>query len=140
MPGKSKKGPGAFTLHGQSKAKGAATHIVVIGNLRVMITHDDGSWFAQALEIDYAAQGTSLQDVKTRFEKGLAATIHEHLKIFGSINKLLQPAPPDVWVQLVQAVKTAKVYSQLSFHLLPLELPFGKIEYFEEEPSYAVHA
>ena len=118
--------PQAMALHGAS----GSTHFVGIGNLRVMITRDHGSWFAQGLEIDYAAQGSSLEDVKKRFEEGLAATIEEHLKIYASIDKLLRPAPKEVWVELANAAAEMKRYSQVSVHTLR-SLPFERIEYFE---------
>lgn len=111
-----------------------ATHLIGIGNLRVMITNDDGSWFAHALEIDYAAQGSSLKDVKRRFERGLVATIDEHLKMYGSIEKLLKPAPRDVWVALVDAAKMGRFYSQISVHVHKA-LPFQNIEYYEPKAA-----
>ena len=110
-------------------AKGS-THLVGIGNLRVMIIKDDGSWFANGLEIDYAAQGSSINDVKRRFERGLAATIHEHLKMYGSIDKLLKPAPGNVWVALMDAAKMKRFYSQVSVHQIKA-LPFENIQYYE---------
>ena len=124
----------ATAIHGIKESNGRAAHVVGIGNLRVMITHDDGAWFAQALEIDYASQGSSIADVKRRFEDGLRATIDEHLKIFGSIEKLLQPAPREVWVELVDAATMAKLYSQMSVHVHEA-LPFDKIEYYERRAA-----
>jgi predicted RNase H-like HicB family nuclease len=46
-----------------------------IGALRVFIYNDDGSYFAQGLELDYFAQGESLEDVKARFFDGLLLTL-----------------------------------------------------------------
>lgn len=115
-------------------AKSGVTHLISIGNLRVMIINDDGSWFAHALEIDYAAQGSSIKTVKSRFERGLAATIDEHLKMYGSIDKLLKPAPEDVWVELVQAVEMGCFYSQISVHQIKA-LPFENIQYYEPKAA-----
>lgn len=100
---------------------------VGIWNLHVVITNDDGSWFAQAFEIDYAAQGSSLADVKTRFEKGLCSTLHEHLQVYGEITHLIQPAPAEVWQELLNdsGEDNRYEYSQMSFH----RLPFKDIEY-----------
>ena len=116
------------------QATSGATHVVGIGNLRVMIMNDDGSWFAHALEIDYAAQGSSFKDVKRRFERGLAATIDEHLKVYNSIEKLLKPAPKDLWVALVHAAKMGRLYSQISVHVHKA-LPFQNIEYYEPKAA-----
>lgn len=94
----------ALAIHTTS----GSTHVVHIGNLRVLIVNDDSSWFANGLEIDYAAQGSSLKDVKHRFERGLAATIDQHLKVYGSIDRILKPAPEDVWVELMHAAKMGR--------------------------------
>ena len=108
-----------------------SANVVGIGNLRVMITNDDGSWFAQALEIDYAAQGDTEEDVKQRFEKGLEATIDEHLQIHGTIEKLLQPAPQEVWVEMFKTAEKGKLFSQVSVHIHEA-LQYENIEYFQE--------
>jgi len=137
MPQKTKgatKLPTVTAVHGVKQAKGGTAHVVGIGNLRVMITRDDGSWFAHALEIDYAAQGSSWADVKRRFENGLRATIDEHLKIYGSIEKLLWPAPPEVWAELFKAESTVKLYAQVSVHVHKA-LPFDQIEYYERRAA-----
>jgi hypothetical protein len=112
------------------------TNIVGIGNLRVVIVEDEGSWFAQGLEIDYAAQGKTLAQVKKAFENGLAATIHENLRVHGSIEALLKPAPPEVWTEMFFGAairgKQIKRYSQVSLHKqLQQALPFKAIDYLE---------
>jgi hypothetical protein len=117
----------ATAFHGKT-ADGA--DVVGIGNLRVMITNDDGSWFAQGLEIDYAAQGESLDDAKRRFEQGLAATITEHLRVYGTIERLLQPAPREVWQEFLGPSAMVRAgYSQLSFH------KFEGIAYFKAKAA-----
>jgi hypothetical protein len=84
------------------RAKGAAKAIVAdlpggkeqafgIMNLHVLIVPDGKGWFAQAFEIDYGVQGKSLEEVKARFEKGLAATVRNNLDIFGEIDNMLRP-------------------------------------------------
>lgn len=130
--GSTKGGVHATAVHGVAAIRGAAAHVVGIGNLRVMITPEDGSWFAQALEIDFAAEGTSLPDVKRRFEKGLEATIDEHIKVFGNIDKLLQPAPTEAWRELLSVIPGADRYrfSQVSIHIAEA-LPFKGITYIE---------
>ena len=109
-------------------AGGATLYGVGIWNLHVIITHDDGSWFAQAAEIDYAAQGDSVEDVKSRFQQGLCSTIHEHLTVYGDLDQFLQPAPPEVWKEIMKAVSADGGHhelSQLSVHFVP----FKQIEY-----------
>jgi hypothetical protein len=93
-------------------------NVVGVGNLRVLLRNADGYWFAQGLEIDYAAQGETIEDVQQRFEHGLECTIREHLKVFGTIERLLVPAPGEVWRELVDGKPkcVAKRHSQLSIH------------------------
>jgi hypothetical protein len=109
---------------------GEATKFGVgILNLHVMITNDDGSWFAQALEIDYAVQGESLEDVKAKFQAGLCNTVHAHLKMHGSIKNLVAPAPAEVWQEIAKAAPDIHEHSQVSFH--ELEPIFKSIEFLE---------
>jgi len=92
-------------------------HCVGIGNLRVVICPDGKGWFAQGLEIDYAAGGPTLAKVKKNFEKGLRGTINLHLKMYETIDTLLKPAPHSVWKKTYWAEghKHFK-FSQISFH------------------------
>jgi hypothetical protein len=84
---------GAVAVH----ANLGPTHAVAIGDLRVMIVRDgEDSWFARGLEIDFAEQGSSLEDVQERFEKSLTETIREHLNVRGNIRELLRFAPSEV--------------------------------------------
>lgn len=107
-------------------------HVVGIGNLRVILVPDGDFWFAQGLEIDYAAQGKSKPDAKRKFENGLLSTIQQHLKIHGSIEKLLKIAPPAVWKEfLYDPAGQANFYSQVSAHTIDA-LPFGGIEYIQQ--------
>lgn len=112
------------------------TMLVGIWNLHVRITCEDGHWFAQAYEIDYAACGSSLEDVKQRFQSGLATTVHEHLTLFGTIENLLTPAPIAVWHELKNVPRaTQHSFSQIGKHELFTDLdsqaafPFNGIEY-----------
>ncbi len=107
-------------------------HLVGIGNLRVVIVPDGNFWFAQGLEIDYAEQGDSVEDVKTKFENGLHATIDQHLKIHGSIKKLLRVAPTEVWTEVLEDPSAYKnFYTQVSVH----NLPFAGIQYLVAEQA-----
>lgn len=115
--------------------------VVGVWNLHVRIATDDDCWFAQGFEIDYSAQGDSLADVKARFQHGLGATIHEHLKLFGTAEGILKPAPPEVWKELVKAPGSAHTHSQIGIHELFEDqdviesFPFHGIEY--QEPIHA---
>ena len=131
-----KKKPGkivtAVAFHEKSKD---GTEVVGIGNLRVVIIEENGMWFAQGLEIDYAAQGHTLEDVKKQFEDGLCATIHEHLRVHGTIDKMLNAAPPTVWKEMLYDPSGLKKrYSQVSaHHNLNRFLPFENINYLQAQ-------
>ncbi|MGH8247905.1 MAG: hypothetical protein ACREUU_15905, partial [Gammaproteobacteria bacterium] len=88
----------ATAFHGKAED---GTHVVGIGNLRVILFQEGDLWFAQGLEIDYASQGDSLEDVKKQFEDGLGATIEEHLRVYGNIDKILNVAPSEVWKEML---------------------------------------
>jgi len=108
-------------------------HVVGIGNLRVFILPDGPFWFAQGLEIDYGAQGDSVEDAKKNFEEGLEATIDLHLKIHGNIENLLDPAPREVLQEAVRELDSLQLYSQLSVHKAGGQqwaLPFAGIDYW----------
>lgn len=81
---------------------GGSTHAVGLGDLRVLLVQEGDVWYAQGLEIDYVAQGASLEGAQSAFERGLALTIREHLKLFGDIQRLLTPAPRAVWDEFFQ--------------------------------------
>lgn len=75
-------------------------HFVGIGALRVLIHPDGDLWYAQGIEIDYAATGESVDEVKHNFEVGLARTIDLHLERWGTIERLLKFAPASEWEEL----------------------------------------
>ena len=85
-------------------------HAIAVMNLHVLIVPDGKFWFAQALEIDYAVQGTSVADAKKQFETGFRATIYQNLKIFGHIGNMLRVAPNDVWQEYLTTPKAQKVF------------------------------
>lgn len=74
-----------------------------VGSLNVFVSHEQNQWFAQGIEIDYAACGDSLEDVQTWFEAGLKKTIHAHLARFESIDRLLKSAPESEYQELTEA-------------------------------------
>ncbi len=121
---KKKKLPPTEAFHASNSD--GSKHVVGIGNLRVLISQDGSLWFAQGLEIDYFAEGVSLKDVQNSFENGLSSTIREHLKLYGTIDKLLKVAPAEIWLEFYRA-KTCHVHSQVSEH----KLLFEGIDYYE---------
>lgn len=109
------------------------TNFVGIGDLRVIIVKDGDGWFAQGLEIDYAAEGNSLKNVQKRFQEGLRATAQEHLKAYGTIEGLLKVAPNDVWKEMLTNGKKFR-HSQVSVCKLDqneLPLPYDSINYLQ---------
>jgi hypothetical protein len=126
-------------LHG--KTKDGKTNVVAIGALKVVIAKDASQlWFAQGLDIDYAAEGTSIEDVKKNFVNGLVATIDLHLKAYADLSNVLKPAPQEVWQEMFygplmgQKTTVAKKYYQISVHStdhVQQMAYFENIEYFE---------
>jgi hypothetical protein len=115
-------------------------HIVGVKSLRVLIMPDGDSWFAQGLEIDYAACGDTVEEAKKNFGHGLHLTICEHIRLHGTIENLLKVAPMDAWQEFYKAPANAikQSYSQLTGVKRILEsdeadvtLPFDGIEYLE---------
>jgi hypothetical protein len=114
---KHKKAPVGHVAVAVHAATKDGVHVVGVGNIRVVIVPDDGSYFAQGLDLDYAAQGSDLQSTKKNFEDGLSATIEKHLQMFGDIRRLLRVAPPDICQRvLLNSSAQFKRYSQISAH------------------------
>ncbi|MEO8380479.1 MAG: hypothetical protein ABI779_12510 [Acidobacteriota bacterium] len=118
---------GAVALHNSSSCEGGDSHAVALLSLKVMITEEEGYWFAQCLEIDYATDGESVEDVTARFEDGLEKAIDVHLHEFGSLDNLLKPAPSKVLMEFNE--KFTRLYSQVSKHFT--EQAEGTIRYYE---------
>ena len=122
-------------------------HAVCIGSLRVLITQHENEWIAQGIEIDYAASGSSLNNVKDNFQNGLALTIEEHLKAFGTIEHLLKHAP----VTELRKLKYIDVHTfgMVSFHDLAElqeidrsapDFPYNSIAYLKQKDEQLVVA
>ena len=105
---------GAVAVVESSSCEHGETHNVILLDLSVMITKEEGYWFAQCLEIDYAVDGESRKDVMDRFTAGLAETIDMHLSKFDSIDNLLKPAPSRVLMEY--NAKLTRLYSQTTQH------------------------
>jgi len=117
-------------------------HLVAFGTLRVLMFEQDGEWLAQGIEIDYAASGSSLDDAQWYFERGLAETVHLHLRRFQTIDRLLRFAPEAVWKPL--QAKHAYHLGMVTTHDLTAaqgaltQLPFDRIVYLQA--SHQTHA
>lgn len=126
----------ATALHTRDKS---GDQLVGIGDLRVILIREAESWYAQGLEIDYVAQGASIEQAKANFEIGLDATISENLKMLGTIEGLLTPAPVEVWKDRLNPDAKAKRLFYASIHQMSAMedvanlLPFQGIEYLEAE-------
>lgn len=128
----------AQAFHEGVSSDGTAT--VKIGPLKVVVVPDGKLWFAQGLEIDYAAQGTSPEDAKKNFHEGLAASVHENLKRFGTMKKLVRPAPPEVWVEMLYGPLSTRAekytFTQETLHFIPeLEKLFQSISFIEQRAA-----
>ena len=127
-------------------AKDGNNHCVTLSALRVMLLEDSSGWFAQGLEIDYAASGATIDEVKKKFETGFSATLREHLKMFGSIERFLSPANGDAWKEFYHMPKNAdcQTYSCIEFHKIDeeigdktgsMKLPFDQIAFLSQQPQ-----
>ncbi|MEA1053427.1 hypothetical protein U5801_27015 [Lamprobacter modestohalophilus] len=119
--------PIATALHASDNQD---NHWVSINNLRVLVTERDGDWFAQGVDLDYAACGRSLDEVKRNFERGLAGTINLHLKRFNCLERLLKITPFHVLEEL--SPDHAFDFSLATWHDLNEDLralPYGGIAY-----------
>ncbi|MFN3325379.1 MAG: hypothetical protein ACK5AZ_17940 [Bryobacteraceae bacterium] len=109
-------------------------HVVGVGNIRVFLVPDGSAWFAQGLEIDYAAYGRTREEARQAFESGLAATVEQHLRVHGNISGLLQVSPPEIWSKLVfEKGAVGSLFSQVTtHHIIRENTPFQGIEYLSE--------
>ena len=115
-------------------ATAGATHVVGLGPMKVIVCNEDGEWFAQGLDIDYASSGKSFEEVKKNFETGLAATIDLHIKAYNGIKKFLRPAPQDVWEDLYAVGGKTFDYTQITLHSdLSNALGYEQINYITRE-------
>lgn len=112
-------------------------HSVGLSKLRVLVVEHGADWFAQGVDLDYAAAGHSLEEVQRNFEQGLASTVCLHLERFNSLDRLLKLTPRHVLDDLAPTPKHAFDFSMCTTHDLsdPLDmLPFVGITYL---PAHA---
>ena len=111
-------------------------HGVAVWNLSVLIVPDEQFWFAQGIEINYGAQGDSAADAQANFQAGLLATICQHLRVHGDIDRLLRFAPSHVLREAAAAQNKSSLrrFASVSFHDIADhnvqgKLPFSGIDY-----------
>jgi hypothetical protein len=130
---KAKAGP-AKALHLADQQD--AHHLVKFRNLRVVIVPDGPAWFAQGIDLDYAAQGDTVEEAKGNFEKGLGATIDQHLKAYRTISGILKVAEPELLAHLlVDSSAQFNRYSQVSAHIVHEALHNYQINYLLDKES-----
>ena len=111
-------------------------HVVMFNDLRVLISGDnDKGWFARGIEIDYFACGESLEDVQRNFAIGFEATIKEHLKRYGNIERFLRWAPLEEIMDLLDSKKyvfanISKVYIEKDEDFF---IPFDNLCFLKQE-------
>ncbi len=111
-------------------------HVVGLGAIKVLIVPDGEYWFAQGLEIDYSAQGDSVQAAQANFEIGLEATIEDHLRVNGDIKRLLAPAPADVWKEMLgEASGSQYRYSCVASYEIEQLKPYRSVCFYQAEKA-----
>lgn len=117
---------------------GGKHHAVGI-NLRVLIQPDGKFWYAQGLEVDYGAQGSTAEEAKTHFQKGLAGTIKLHLQKHGNIDKFLRRVGPAIWNDALANNAKVEDFSQISYHSIDAEnsgvFPYQTVEYYRTKAA-----
>lgn len=112
-------------------------HVVAIKSMRVIILQDgQDTWFAQSMDIDYAASGLSIEDVQKNFEVGLSATIKAHLEEFGNMNQIMRSPNFEDLVSLLLENGKQFEYSTVEVHeltdnIISDNLDYGSISYYE---------
>ena len=109
-------------------------HVFALGNIQVLITESSDGWFAQGVQVDYFACGVSLEDVQNRFTQGLTATLEEHLRRNGTIEKFLKWAPDEVRAA-IQSKINSEQYNYTVVNSCHIEKPTLNIIYYKEEPK-----
>lgn len=84
----------------------AGVPTIDIRNLKVWVYHDQRRyWIAQGLDVGYVASAQDIETLKMRFMRGLATTLLVNLDRTGSVDAVLKPAPPEVWLAWRRAVR-----------------------------------
>ncbi len=68
--------------------------------LTVLLEHKHDAWFARSFEIDYFAEGATLEEAEANFISGLGYTIARNFQIHGNADRVFQrQAPGDLWLK-----------------------------------------
>lgn len=110
-------------------------HTVSVGPMRVMVVPDGEYWFVQGLEVDYFAEGTSVDHALQMFVHGLELTIEEHIKMYGHVKKLTVSAPQHVWDEFysnAQLGKLKEIAPERSAAIPAASLPFSGAAFYQQ--------
>jgi hypothetical protein len=77
-----------------------------IDSLYVVLSKTNEGWFAQGIQIDHFAEGTTEDEVMDNFASTLAKTIDLHIGTYSSIDRLLVTAPDDIRAALKDSPHT----------------------------------
>jgi hypothetical protein len=110
-------------------------HFVAVWNLRVWVTEENGWFFAQGLEVDYAAQGSSLEEVMEIFHEGFVRSIDAHLREHGNVRAFLKPVSAEILMEFNAHKGDSKPVRTMSLHVTetkqPAEVPTTNIDFYE---------
>jgi hypothetical protein len=67
--------------------------------IKVISVHDGNFWFTQGIEVDYGAQGNTMDESVTNFKHGLEATIR--VRRSRGLTAIPRPPPPELLVDIV---------------------------------------
>lgn len=67
------------------------------GSLRVWVTRDGSHFVCQGLEVDYLAEGQSVEEALANFHRGLLLTLKKRIEKYKHPHTLIQPAPREHW-------------------------------------------
>ena len=104
-----------------------------IRDLRVVIVRDGDQWFAQGVDVDYAASGESIEDVKHRFALGLVKSMLVNLEQFGSLDSFLKHPPRSEIERIEDGPDSRQMRLSGSAEPIPgdLPMPYNRIQFFE---------
>lgn len=116
---------------------GDGSNVVVLDNLDVLITKEDGAWMARGIQIDYACDGATIPQVKANFAEGLARSVHSNIRTSGNFVSLLRYAPKETIEAYLHRDHTLRrfVHSQVTRHQLQQALPLEKITWIEQREA-----
>ncbi|MGE0487355.1 MAG: hypothetical protein AB7Q81_24590 [Gammaproteobacteria bacterium] len=108
-----------------------------VRDLRVVIVRDGDLWFAQGIDIDYAASGTSVEDVKHRFAMGLFKSLIANVDLGGSIDAFLKHPPREQIEQLQNGPDSREAKLSFSTERFPrdLPIPYDRIAFVEPQAA-----